>query len=120
MSTQQTGKLDVYSEMYAAQSAKEQNQNPSHIKVAPAGFTFILGLLLVLFGIATCGYFWLVFNVIVTTPPITVMGQSVGGGQEVSNIGLLFDRADGILVGALMSLIGTVTLGFDSVTRRLR
>lgn len=41
---------------------------------------------MLLSGIAGVIYFFLFFNTAVTTDPITIMGQSYGGGQQINNL----------------------------------
>jgi hypothetical protein len=69
-----------------------------------------LGILMLLGGIAWVVYFFLFFNTAVTTEPVTVLGQSYGGGQQVNNLGLMADRQNGIIVSFGSAILGTIFL----------
>ena len=73
-------------------------------------FLEYLGILILLGGIAGIIYFFLFFNTAVTTEPVTVMGQSYGGGQQVNNLGLMADRQNGIIVSLGSAILGTIFL----------
>lgn len=69
-----------------------------------------LGILMLLGGIAGTVYFFGFFNTAVTTEPVSFMGQSIGGGQQVNNLGLMADRQNGLIVSIGSAILGTIFL----------
>jgi hypothetical protein len=78
----------------------------------------LFGVLILIGGICCVIYYWQFFNVTVTTQPIDIMGQQVGGGQEVNNMGLMSDRQNGLTVGIGSTLLGAIMLVADAFLRR--
>ncbi len=73
-------------------------------------FLEYVGILMLLGGIAGAVYFFLFFNVTVTTEPVSFMGQSVGGGEHVNNLGLMADRQNGLILSIGSAVLGAVFL----------
>jgi hypothetical protein len=72
-------------------------------------FLAYAGVTALVIGIATVVYYLNFFSVTVTTPQISILGQSIGGG-EVNNVGLLSDRQNGLIVGISVTLLGAILL----------
>jgi hypothetical protein len=69
----------------------------------------IVGALLLILGSGALVYYLKFFDVSVETPSLTWMGQTVGG-ERVNNIGLMQDRQNGLLLGALGAVVGLALL----------
>lgn len=67
------------------------------------------GVTALVIGIASVIYYMNFFSVTVTTPQLSILGQSIGGG-EVNNIGLISDRQNGLIVGMSVALLGAILL----------
>lgn len=67
-----------------------------------------LGILLLLGGIAGTAYFFHFFNTVVTTQPVTILGQSYGGGEQVNNLGLMADRQNGMIASVGAAILGAI------------
>jgi len=72
----------------------------------------LLGVVLILIGISVIYYFSSVFQVTVTTQPIPFMGQEIGGGQHINNIGLMADRQNGLIGGYASIIVGVLLFLF--------
>ena len=66
-----------------------------------------IGLALCGLGLVVASYFFLGFDTPVEVPSSEVAGQTVGGGR-VNNIGLMNQRQNGIMIAAVVALIGIV------------
>jgi hypothetical protein len=69
-----------------------------------------LGILMLLGGVASTVYFVGFFNTTVTTESVSFMGQSIGGGQQINNLGLMADRQNGLIVSVGSAVLGTIFL----------
>ena len=72
-------------------------------------------------GVAGTVYFFGFFNTTVTTEAITIMGQSMGGGQQVNNLGLMAERQNGLMVSISSAVLGTIFLfAGHSMTEKMK
>ena len=78
----------------------------------------VIGALMFVGGAATAVYYLRFFDTTVETPTATILGQTVGG-ERVHNVGLLQDRQDGLILGALGSVVGLALLLYTQKRGRL-
>jgi hypothetical protein len=67
----------------------------------------VMGVLLLLGGVAAAMYFFMFFDTTVQVPSTEIMGQTIGGGA-VNNLGLMNERTNGIIIGVGLALIGLI------------
>lgn len=72
-------------------------------------------------GITGTVYFFGFFNTTVTAEPVSIMGQSFGGGEHINNLGLMADRQNGLIVSIGSALLGTIFLfAGHSMTEKIK
>jgi hypothetical protein len=69
----------------------------------------VVGALLFVFGAGAAVYYFQFFDPSVEVPTVSLMGQSFGGGR-VNNLGLMQDRQNGLMLGALAAVAGLALL----------
>lgn len=69
----------------------------------------VLGVLLLLGGLACGIYFLVFFDTSVAVPQQEIFGQVVGGGR-VNNLGLMKDQQNGIFVGFGAAAVGLILI----------
>ena len=77
---------------------------PAQVSVASSPLKAI-GVSLLVIGVMIAGFFLAVFDTSVDVPSSVVLGQTVGGGR-VNNVGLMQNRQNGLIVGAVLAIAG--------------
>ena len=88
---------------------------PLEVTPAPVALSVLRlsGALLLLCGAGALVYFYRYFDTSVAIDGISFMGQTFGVGDRVNNLGLMQDRQNGLLLGALGVVVGIALLLFD-------
>ncbi len=69
----------------------------------------IVGSLLFLGGLAYAAYFYAYFDTTVASPTIQLLlGETIGGGDRVHNIGLMQERNNGLMIGGAVAFVGLI------------
>jgi len=97
-----------------------QGEGSSRLNLSFSGLS-TLGCILLIIGLITVAYFWLVFDVGVKVeiPEVTILGETFGGETyRVANLDKMNQRQNGVVAGVGLSILGALLLGFGEVSRR--
>ena len=94
---------------YCGESQPVSTDPPLPPSSRTSSLLYDLGIVLFLLGLGGAYYFFFSFDTTVEVPYSWFMGQLVGGGA-VSNLDLMSQRQNGIIISCAAALIGTILL----------